>query len=150
MTKITWFALSLLLLTGCNSLHEPSSASFASVVIAAQPPEAIKTATEHVFAENGYANYPTGPTTMIFEKEGSRMNDIAYNGVVGTHYGQGTLVRVKTELVPLADGSFRLRCQAFMVRNAGDSFFAEEIRVKNFRSGPYQKLLDDVAKRLKQ
>jgi hypothetical protein len=37
-----------------------------------------------------------------------------------------------------------------MVNGAGDSFFEEEHRLANFRSGPYQNILDEVAKRLKQ
>ena len=36
-----------------------------------------------------------------------------------------------------------------MVSNAGDSFFEDEHRLANFRSRPYQDLLDEVAKRLK-
>ena len=86
---------------------------------------------------------------MVFEKEGTRANNLAYNGVVGTHYGAQTIVRVKTELVELGGGSHRLQCQAYMVRNAGDSFFEEEQRLANVRRGPYQTLLDEVAKRLK-
>jgi hypothetical protein len=37
-----------------------------------------------------------------------------------------------------------------MVSGAGDSFFEEEHRLANLRSGPYQDLLDEVDKRLKQ
>ena len=36
-----------------------------------------------------------------------------------------------------------------MVRNAGDSFSEDQTRLTNFRSGPYQDLLDKVASRLK-
>ena len=37
-----------------------------------------------------------------------------------------------------------------MVSGAGDAFMENESRLANFRSGPYQDLLDEVAKRLKQ
>jgi hypothetical protein len=101
-----------------------------------------------VFRENGYMGGPNGPTTMLFQREGSRANDLAYNGVVNTHYGAKTVVRVKSEMVDLGGGSIRLQCQAYMVRNAGDSFFEEETRLANMRGGPYQKLLNETAKRL--
>jgi hypothetical protein len=56
---------------------------------------------------------------------------------------------VKAEIVELGEGSNRLQCQTYMVRNAGDSFFEEETRLTNMRSGPYQKLLNEVAQRMK-
>ena len=82
-------------------------------------------------------------------KEATRRQSIAYNGVVNTHYGAVTMVRVKAEMLDLGNGSQRLQCQASIVRNAGDSFFEDESRLTNLRSGPYQSLLDKVAKQLK-
>jgi len=135
--------------TGCHSLNQPGSASFASVVIPGRSTAEIQGATTVVFRANGYAGHDIGSGQMVFEKEGTRANNLAYNGIVGTHYGAQTIVRVKTELVELGGGSHRLQCQAYMVRNAGDSFFEEEQRLANVRRGPYQTLLDEVAKRLK-
>jgi hypothetical protein len=77
------------------------------------------------------------------------MTNLAYEGVVGTHEGAQTLVRVKMDLVNLGSGSYRLQCQAYVVRGAGDAFFEEEQRLANVRSGPYQSLLNKVAKQLK-
>ncbi|HWW00195.1 MAG TPA: hypothetical protein VNZ64_10910 [Candidatus Acidoferrum sp.] len=130
-------------------MNQPGSASFASVVIASRSTAEIQSATVAVFSANGYAGHDKGSGQMVFEKEGTRANNLAYNGVVGTHYGAQTIVRVKTELLDLGGGSHRLQCQAYMVRNAGDSFFEEEQRLANVRRGPYQTILDEVAKRLK-
>jgi hypothetical protein len=135
--------------TGCH-LGQPGSASFATVVIQQRSPEEIQAAAVQVFQEDGYTANATGPGQLLFEKEGSRANNLAYNGVVGTHYGAQTLVRVKTEIVDLGGGAHRLQCQAYMVKNAGESFFEDESRLSNLRSGPYQNLLDKVASRLKQ
>jgi len=135
--------------TGCH-LGQPGSASFAAVVIEQRSPEEIQAAAVQVFQADGYTAHPNGSGQLLFEKEGTRANNLAYNGVVGTHYGAQTLVRVKTEIVALGGGAHRLQCQAYMVRNAGDSFFEDESRLSNLRSGPYQDLLDKVAKRLKQ
>jgi hypothetical protein len=133
--------------TGCQS--GPASASFASVTIPGKTPEEICQTAGAVFREDGYKVALLSPEQMVFEKEASRGESLAYSGVVDTHYGATTLVRVRAELVDLGEGSHRLQCQAYMVRNAGDSFFADESRLVNMRSRPYQNLLDKVAKRLK-
>lgn len=137
----------LLLVSGCQS--GPASASFASVDIGGKTPDEICQTAGAVFREDGYKVALLSPERMVFEKEASRAESIAYSGIVDTHYGAITLVRVKAELVDVGEGSQRLQCQAYMVRNAGDSFFSDESRLVNMRSGPYQKLLDKVAKRLK-
>ena len=140
--------LLLLLGAGCH-LGRPGSASFASVPIQNHPVAEINTTLVKVFRAHGYTGYVDSPTALSFEREGTRGEDISYNGVVGAHYGGRTLVRVKTEIVDLGAGASRLQCQAYMVRAAGDSFYEEEIRVANFRSGPYQDILNEVAKQLK-
>ena len=137
------------LLSGTSCRSGPASATFASVTIAGKTPEEICQTTGAVFREDGYKVALLTPDRMVFEKEASRAESIAYSGVVDTHYGAITLVRVRAELVDLGEGSHRLQCQAYMVRNAGDSFFADESRLVNMRSRPYQNLLDKVAKRLK-
>jgi hypothetical protein len=137
----------LLLVAGCKS--GPASASFAAVTIAGKTPDEICQTAGAVFREDGYKVALLTPERMVFEKEASRAESIAYSGVVDTHYGAVTLVRVKAELVDLGEGSQRLQCQAYMVRNAGDSFFSDESRLVNMRSRSYQNLLDKVAKRLK-
>jgi hypothetical protein len=147
--KLLRVVLLAMTVTGCHSLNQPGSASFASVVIAGRSTTEIQDATAAVFRANGYAGHNNGSGQMVFEKEGTRANNLAYNGIVGTHYGAQTIVRVKTDLLDLGGGSQRLQCQAYMVRNAGDSFFEEEQRLANVRRGPYQTLLDEVAKRLK-
>ena len=141
-------ALSLTGLVGCH-LGQPGSASFASVVVQHHTPAEIESVTDQVFQQNGYAAYTLGSGRWLYEKEGTQANNLAYNGIVATHEGAMTLVRVKTELVDLGAGTFRLQCQTYMVRNAEDSFFEEETRLSNFRSGPYQELLDEIGRRLK-
>jgi hypothetical protein len=132
---------------GCH-LGQPTSASFASVTISCKSAGQIRDATVAVFRENGYRAYTSGQQ-LVFEKEGTRANTISRDGLVGAQAGAVTIIRVRADLVDLGPGSYRLQCHAFMVSNAGDSFFENEARLANFRSGPYQKLLDEVAKRLK-
>ncbi len=144
---LTLVALCAFLSTSCRT--GPASASFASVVIPGKTPDEICRTTASVFQADGYQVAQLTPASMVFQKEGSRGQSLAYGGVVDTHYGAVTLVRVRAELVDLGAGSYRLQCQASMVRNAGDSFFEDESRLVNLRSRPYQNLLDKVAKQLK-
>lgn len=133
---------------GCH-LGQPASASFASVTLSGKSAGQIRDATVAVFRENGYRVYASGQQ-LVFEREGSLANTISRDGLVAAQAGAVTIVRVRAELVDLGDGSQRLQCQAYMVSNAGDRFIESEARLANFRSRPYQNLLDEVAKRLKQ
>jgi hypothetical protein len=135
--------------TGCSSMSGPGSASFASVTIAGQTGEQIRNTTETVFRENGYEPVASAET-MVFDKEGTRANTLSRDGLVAAQSGARTIVRVRVEVVALGAGSDRLQCEAYMVSGAGDSFFEEEHRLANIRSRPYQNILDEVAKRLKQ
>jgi hypothetical protein len=159
MTTMTTFTQSLgiltlslvcgILSTGCRSMGEPTSASFASVTISGRSVEQIRNTAKAVFQADGYETFTFG-NELVFEKEGTRGNTLAYDGLIATQSGARSIVRVKSEVVDLGGGSHRLQCQAYVVSGAGDSFFEEEHRVANIRSKPYQNLLDEVAKRLKQ
>jgi hypothetical protein len=138
----------MLLATGCR-LGQTSSASFASVEIAGKSQNEICQMTAAVFQEDGYQVTSLSPENMVFQKEASRGESLAYGGVVDTHYGALTLVRVRAQLVDVGSGSCRLQCKAYMVRDASDSFFEDESALANIRSRPYQSLLNKVAKRLK-
>jgi hypothetical protein len=102
-----------------------------------------------VFREKGYQGLSSGET-MVFDREGSRAETISRDGLVAAQGGARTIVRMRVEIVDLGAGSHRLQGQTYMVSGAGDSFFEEEHRLTNIRSRPYQNILDEVAKRLKQ
>ena len=134
---------------GCRSFTEPGSASFASVIIQNHSAEEIAAATAKVFAADGYNGGMSGPGKMVFNKDASKATSVSREGVVGAHYGAQTINRVRVDVVPLADGSHRLQCKAFMVSGGSDPFFQDEVPLSNVRRGPYQSLLNDVAKQLK-
>jgi len=135
--------------TGCSSLGKPASASFASVNIRGKTPAEIRDATVAVFFENGYQVFPA-QQGLIFEKEGTKGNTIAHAGLIASHYGAVTIIRVRVSLVAIGQDAWRLQCQAAMVSGAGDAFFEEEHPIPDYRSGPYQDLLDAAAKKLQQ
>jgi hypothetical protein len=135
--------------SGCST-SKPASASFASVVIAHQPVQKIQETTVFQFQEAGYEAKPATVGKMIFEKEGSRGQQMAYGGLGGVAYGGAVTVRVRAEIVDLVgQDAKRLQCKAYIVNSAGDGVFDDEQPLANFRRGPYQKLLDEVAAKLK-
>lgn len=135
-------------LVGCSSWNSPAFASFASVNITGHTAEQICDTATAVFRENGYSGSAVDEQHLVFTREGTRMETIACDGLVAAQDGKSTLVRVRVELVDLGPDIYRLQCQTYMVIKAGHPF-EEEARLFNIRSGPYQKLLDEVAQRLK-
>jgi len=154
MLRISLFpamiSLGLLLAgVGCGSLGGPASASFASVTIQNHSLEEIVGATTKVFGAEGYIGGLQGPGKMVFQKEASRATTLSREGLVDTHYGARTVNRVRVEIDSLSGGSsYRLQCQAYVVRDAG-ALLEDEVRLTNLRGAPYQSLLNKVKKQLK-
>jgi len=86
-----------------------------------------------------------GPTHMVFEKKASAMNNFAYGNWIDTPVWE----RVKASVEPVSESTFRLQCQAYLLRDRGGTT-EEEIKLTGMRSSTYQKLLDKVAKKLNQ
>ena len=145
-----WLAAILVLLIcflgllGCQSTDRPASASFASTTITGNTPGQIRDAAVVVFQQDGYRATRVDPNSLLFEKEGTKMNEIAYGSWLGD---VPVWVRVKASVVSLGEMTFRLQCSAFMVRDRGTAT-EEEITLSNLHKGSYQKLLDKVAQQL--
>jgi hypothetical protein len=137
-------ALCLGAAAGCKTSDKSVTASFASVVITGSTPGQIRNVAVQVFDDNGYKVAQRDPRKMVFEKEGTRMENLAY----GTWLNDKPVyIRVKASVVSAGEKSFCLQCMAYMVQDINTST-EEEIAVKHYNRKPYQKLLDDVAKRL--
>jgi len=137
--------------TACHSTKSSGTAGFASITITNRMPDEIRRVTEQVFQADGYQAFTITPGEMVFEKEGGRMNQLAYGGLISTTEGDTrTWIRVKASIVDLGAGTRRLQCQAYVVPHRGDAFFEEEKRISSFRNGPYQELLNQVKARLAQ
>ena len=83
---------------------------------------------------------------LICEKQGSSMDNVAYGNWTG---GEPVYVRVKVEAVLLSQGTCRLQCLAYKVRDKGSFAFEEEVKVAGMGSHAYQKMLNEVAAKLK-
>ncbi|HXJ60387.1 MAG TPA: hypothetical protein VNU68_27380 [Verrucomicrobiae bacterium] len=137
--------------TACHPTKSSGTAGFASITITNRMPDEIRRVTEQVFQADGYQAFTITPGEMVFEKEGGRMNQLAYGGLISTTEGDTrTWIRVKASIVDLGAGTRRLQCQAYVVPHRGDAFFEEEKRISSIRSGPYQELLNQVKARLAQ
>jgi hypothetical protein len=132
-----------LLVDGCRSPGKPDAARFASVPIHGHTVDKVRDATAQVFHADGFKVLKQGWANLTLEKEGSSMNNIAY----GNWMGSGIWVRAKVTIVDIAPDECRLDCEAFLVRNRGESV-EEEIKINKLHSHHYQKLLEEVAKRL--
>jgi hypothetical protein len=130
---------------GCHSTNMPAS-SFAATTISGNTPSQIRDAAVLVFQEDGYRATRADPAALVFEKEGTRMNEIAYGNWLGD---VPVWVRVKASVVPVGEMSYRLQCHSYMVRDRGGAS-EEEVSLTGIHKGPYQKLLDKVAARLAQ
>src|SRR5262249_26426578 len=93
----------------------------------------------------GFTVARTGLSNVVFEKEGSKLDNLAYRDWIS---GPQIWIRVKASIVPVSEAFFRLECQAYAVQDKGQSIFEEEIKMSNFSGRRYQKLLDEVVRRL--
>lgn len=141
-----WFVVLLFVsfVTGCRS-SQSGAGGFASVMISERSAGEIRTAAVSVFTEHGYEAMFSMGDELLFEKEGSRANEIAHGGWLDSAVRE----RVRGRIVFLSPGKYQLQCQAYHLRSPGDRVLQEEVKLKNFRRPPYQKLLKEVAARLK-
>jgi hypothetical protein len=146
--KLLFFGLLTLSLTGllgCQSANDPGSMSHASVQIKGHSVADIQQTATAVFREEGYAQAVATPAEMVFERPGSRRDALKWGGFAGA----GVTMRVKVRLTHMLDGDYLLEANAYAVQNSNDPFFQTESRNIMLNHRPYQKLLDEVAKRLK-
>jgi len=128
---------------GCQSLTSPASARFASVKIGGHTLDEVRATTITVFENDGYQTVTEG-AELVFEREGSQWDQVAY----GDNIGDGTVVnRVRAQVIDLGGGVCRVQCTAYVVRDAGSST-EDEVRLHAPRSGHYRDLLDQVVQRL--
>jgi hypothetical protein len=81
---------------------------------------------------------------MVFDKKAGTMKMLAY----GSLSGQGVYSRAKVTIKNDGVGGHVVGCNAYVVRDRGDPTFEDEQKIIRFKGGEYQKLLDEVKKRL--
>jgi hypothetical protein len=128
---------------GCSSTDKGDLNALVSIVIHGHPVERVREVTAQVFRDDGYKVTRNGYAKLIFEKQGSTLNNISY----GNWMGGGVWVRVKAALFEVSPNTCRIECEAFVLRGRGEAL-EEEIRINKLHRHPYQELLNEVSKRL--
>ena len=128
---------------GCRSTEKSAAERFASVVISGNTPGQIRDATMEVFGRNGYKTVDSSPGNLVFEKQGSHMNNFVYGSWLSD---DPVWIRVKAAIVPAGEMRYRLQCAAYMVRDK-DGSTEEQLALTHVHHGAYQKMLDEVAER---
>jgi hypothetical protein len=133
--------LALLALSGCGTSRGSGKSSTVTVLIRETSPSAVRGATIDVFETHGYKVGRLDRQSLVFEKPGSKWNDIVY----GDWMESRTWNRVRVEVETVDESSVRLRATAYIVQDKGGAI---EEQVKSYRRAPYQELLDEIAARL--
>jgi len=132
-------------LVGCQSSKQSGSMNHATVKIQGHTVADIQQTAAVVFREAGYASVQSSPEQMVFDRPGTRRDALKWGGWAGS----GVTMRVKVGLSSTLDGGQLLEANAYAVQNSEDPFFRTESRNLLLNHRPYQKLLDEIAKRLK-
>lgn len=145
MKHILWLALcaGALGLSGCQTEPRTTPAYLAAVELRGNTPGQIGPVVIAVFKDHHFTVARRRYTAFVFEKEASRMDNLAYGDWISD---KPVWLRVKAELVPLSEAHFRLQCSPVLVQDKNESL-EHELKV-TFRKAPYQKLLEEVARRL--
>ena len=134
----------LSLVTGCQS-SKPGGSSHAFVEIKGRSATEVQDTTVAVFAENGFTLRTNTPVTMLFDRGATSGEKVKY----GDWFNEGMMIQVKVRLQSQPEQTYLLRADAYSVQDPNNTNFREEKRLMMFSSKNYQKLLDDVAYRLK-
>jgi hypothetical protein len=131
----------LLIVLGCKSAPQTGSAWLASVVISNKTPSQIRVTAIDVFETNGFRIKTMKTSEIVLDRPGTKMENVLYGGL-----STGIWTRAKLRSRNHGPDAFLLECNAYFVENHDDT--ALETERKLHRSGPFQKLLDEVQKRL--
>ncbi len=143
-----WLGLAMcwMAASGCRSTEGIAAKPLAAVVIRGNTPGQISQAAVSVFGDHGYVVADSSSYSLVFEKNGTRMENVEDGSWLGD---TPVWVRVKVSILPVGETVFRLQCRAFLVTNRG-SAAEDEIEVGRMHAGAYRKLLEEVARKLGQ
>ncbi len=138
------------ILSGCHTTNNPEVAeaaadATASVQIRGNTPGQIAEVATEVFEKHGYIRAGKRSYPLVFEKRGSKLSNLAYGSWTSD---TPIWVRVKVSVLPAGEQTYLLQAIAYYVRDRGSST-EEELKVNRVSSWPYQKVLDEIAKRFR-
>jgi hypothetical protein len=154
--RILWLSLCLVglllaSLTGCTFWTKPVTDSFASVTITNTTYADVQAVTTQVFRDAQYklTSIDTNTDMLVFDKQATKGQNFAYKSVFDSDSGEPIIDRVKIVLRnDLGDSTFLVCCQAYIVQDSDSALSPKEMQVSHMHRGPYQRLLDDIARQL--
>lgn len=146
LTLIVWLGslTALTVLMGCETAGSSVSGSHAGVTIKGHGVTDVVLTTREVFADHGFTLARAETDRMIFERPGTKGEQVKY----GSFGSTSVVIRAKVDVQEMGPETFYLRCDMFTVRDAGQSVLEDETRMILMRAKPYQSIMDEVATRL--
>lgn len=133
------------LLAGCSSKgSKDTTGSHAGITIKGHDVTDVVLTTRDVFADHDFVLAKAEPDRMVFERPGTRGEQIKY----GSFSSPDVTIRAKVDLQELGPKMFFLRCDFFAVRDAGDSVIEDETKLILFSNKHFQEIMDEVKTRL--
>ncbi len=139
-----------LIAAACHTTNNPATAEgsaegTAAVQLRGNTPGQITEVATEVFQAHGYVRGGRRSAGLVFEKRGGKFTNLAYGS-----WGGDTPVwtRVKLAIIATGEGEYTLQCKAYHVLDRGSST-EEELKIGRMGSGPYHKLLDEIAARFR-
>ena len=132
------------MMTGCASSGSKTTGSHAGVTIKGHDVTDVVLTTRDVFVEHGYTLSKAEPDRMIFERPGTKGDQLKY----GSFGSPGVVIRVKVDIEEVGTEMFFLRCNVYAVRDAGDSVLEDESKIMMLSTKKYREIMDEIAAKL--
>jgi hypothetical protein len=140
-------AILLLVITGCSTFTNDPSGFLTSVTITNEPDAAILSATTNVFLSHGFTGGPTGSGQCMFRRPGTTADNLAYGNAM---FDEKVTLQVVVQLDRPDAQTTVVGCNAALVQEANDPFFADNHPVHRLGKGPYEDLLKEIKAQLGQ
>lgn len=139
--------LSFAFLVACKSPKvapgTPDDGSLASVFVTNSTRSAVSDVVFNVFRENGFMLKSSLQSDLVFERQGTKWDTLAYGG-----WFENIWIRARVVVSIYEPGVFRVACKAYRVDGRGDISTGEEKSLPRTNAGYYQGLLNQVRTRI--
>jgi hypothetical protein len=121
----------------------PNDGSLASVFVTNSTRVAISDVTFNVFRENGFMLRTSSHGEMVFERDGTKWDTLAYGG-----WFESIFIRARVAIAAYELGVFRISCKVYRVDTRGDLAMGEEKPISRKSAEYYQGMLSQVRTRI--
>ena len=137
----------LLLVNGCSSFTTDSPSYLTYVTIYNQPDAAIMQATTNVFASHGFSGGKIDSGQCVFQRPGTRADNLIYGNAM---FDEKVILQVTVQFDHIDSHATVVGCNAALVQEAGDPFFADNHPIHRLGKSPYKRMLQEIQAKLSQ